>query len=86
MRIPVSVAPEDRQYRCGLAFLSSKEGKRFEDYSTFYRENYHEISPEYILRTLSYIDIFLPNGEIPFAAQLNEMEDVKLSDETIVDA
>lgn len=64
----------------------SKESKRFEDYSTFYRENYHEISPAYILCILSYMDIFLPNGEIPFAAQLNEMEDVKLSDETIVDA
>ena len=65
---------------------SSKGEKRFDDYSTFYRENYYEISPKYILYTLSYMDIFLPNGEIPFAAQLNEMEDVKLSDETIVDA
>ena len=65
---------------------SGKGEKRFDDYSTFYRENYYEISPKYILYTLSYMDIFLPNGEIPFAAQLNEMEDVKLSDETIVDA
>ena len=57
----------------------------FIERSIFYKEHKMEIS-KIILEVLSYMDILLPNGEIPFAAQLNEMEDVKLSDETIVDA
>lgn len=74
------------EYTYFLPMHEDKGGKYFKDYSTFYRENHNEISYDFILRTLSYMDVFLPNGEIPFAAQLNEMEDVKLSDETIVDA
>lgn len=57
----------------------------FDEYSIFYKEHKMEIS-RIILNVLSYMDIFLPNGEIPFAAQLNEMEDVKLSDDTILES
>lgn len=62
-------------------------GKRiersFSDISNFYREHKDDIENQLIQKFLCYVDLFLPNGEIPFAAQLNEMEDVKLSDETI---
>lgn len=54
-----------------------------EDLSDFYIEMKNEIKDKVILNFLSYMDVFLPNGEIPYAAQLNEMEDVKLSDELI---
>lgn len=53
------------------------------DLSDFYIEMKNEIKDKVILNFLSYMDVFLPNGEIPYAAQLNEMEDVKLSDELI---
>lgn len=55
----------------------------FSDRSTFYKEYKSQINDELILAFLSYLDVYLPSGEIPFAAQLNEMEDVKLSDETV---
>lgn len=54
-----------------------------EDLSDFYIEMKNEIKDKVILHFLSYMDVLLPNGEIPYAAQLNEMEDVKLSDELI---
>ena len=63
--------------------INASRGKDFYDESTFYRDNKQEISSKIILTALSYMDIYLPNGEIPFAAQLNEMEDVKLSDDKI---
>lgn len=56
---------------------------RFVDTSDFYNEYRYVMKDNLLLLFLSYLDVFLPNGEIPFAAQLNEMEDVKLSDETV---
>lgn len=55
----------------------------FSKISEFYNEHNPLIKDGLLLSFLSYLDVFLPNGEIPFAAQLNEMEDVKLSDETV---
>lgn len=51
--------------------------------SSTFKNRKTQIKDNLLLTFLSYLDVFLPSGEIPFAAQLNEMEDVKLSDETI---
>lgn len=56
---------------------------RLRESSKFFKEYKTQIKDHLVLAFLSYLDVFLPSGEIPFAAQLNEMEDVKLSDETI---
>lgn len=56
---------------------------KFQNTSDFYNEQRYVITDPLLLTFLSYMDITLSNGEIPFAAQLNEMEDVKLSDQAI---
>lgn len=58
----------------------------FEKVSSIFQKMNNLMNDKILLSALSYIDIFLPNDAIPFAAQLNEMEDVKLSDEKIVES
>lgn len=52
----------------------------------FDKERYYDYSgPGHVAITCSYISASLNNDEIPFAKQLNDFQDVKLSDEQVVE-
>lgn len=78
---------------CGERYFTGEKDSRgvlvnvkFNDASSFYRQMHRSIDDLILLSALSYIDVFLPNKEMPFAAQLNEMEDVKLTDDRIIES
>ncbi len=56
------------------------------DVTAFDRERYYDyVGPSSVAITCSYISASLNNGEIPFAKQLNDFQDVKIGDEQVVE-
>lgn len=56
------------------------------DVTAFDRERYYDyVGPSSVAMACSYISASLNNGEIPFAKQLNDFQDVKIGDEQVVE-
>ena len=69
-------------YKNGQYWPNSDNG----DVTAFDRERYYDyVGPSSVAITCSYISASLNNGEIPFAKQLNDFQDVKIGDEQVVE-
>lgn len=81
------VTAYDQKYYTGKKDPQGRQiWTKFMEVSSFYKRMNQNMKDKILLSAISYMDIFLPNEAIPFAAQLNEMEDVKLTDDKIIES